>query len=335
MKIENFDLNNKILLIAEIGNNHEGNLSLAEDLIGLAAKSGADVVKFQTIIPEKLVSSDQADRIRQLKKFQLKYEDFERLKKVADREKILFMSTPFDLESVRFLNPIVPAFKIASGDNNFFPLIDEVCATGKPIILSSGLTDLESIRETKQFVEAAWKKRNIVQDLAILHCVTSYPTVPSEANLLAMRQLAELGVTVGYSDHTIGIEAAVLSVALGARIIEKHFTISKTHSEFRDHQLSSDPAELSELVKRIRQTQELLGDGIKRIQSSEKEILQKVRRSIAASKTIESGQVLTWDDLSWVRPQDGLLPGQENQLVGRRLRKAVGPGELIQAKDVE
>ena len=227
MKIGDFDLARDILVVAEIGNNHEGSYTLAEEMIGLAAQAGAGAVKFQTIVSDKLVSPRQEERIQQLERFRLSYDEFERLSKVAQQENVLFLSTPFDLESARFLEPLVPAFKIASGDNNFFPMIDIIARTGKPIILSTGLMDLTEISKTKDFIEQIWHENDIDQELAILHCVVGYPTTPSDANLLAIRQLQKLGVTVGYSDHTIGIEAAVLSVALGARIVEKHFTIAK------------------------------------------------------------------------------------------------------------
>lgn len=196
----------------------------------------------------------------------------------------MFLSTPFDIESAHFLNDLVPAFKISSGDNNFFPMIDVIARTGKPIILSAGLTDMKQITLSKDFIQEIWRELGINQEMAVLHCVASYPVPPQEANLLAITQLRkQLGVTIGYSDHTIGIEAAVLSVALGARIIEKHFTISKSHSDFHDHLLSADPHEFAQLVKRVREAVELLGDGEKRLQAGEKDMVGKVRRSIVVT----------------------------------------------------
>ncbi len=259
MKIANFDLNKDILLVAEMGNNHEGSYALAEEMIGLAAKSGAGAVKFQTIIPEKLVSSLQKERIEQLKRFQLTYDEFEKLSNVAKKENVLFLSTPFDIESAKFLEPLVPAYKIASGDNNFYPLIEVIAKTGKPIIMSTGLMEFEEVKSSVDFINNVWKKNGIEQDLAVLHCVTSYPTPPEQANLLSIKQLQNLNVTVGYSDHTLGIQAAVLAVALGARIIEKHFTIDKNYSDFHDHQLSADPMEFALLAQKVKETLELLG----------------------------------------------------------------------------
>jgi len=335
MKIGNWDLNQNILIVAEIGNNHEGSYALAEEMIGLAAKAGAGAVKFQTIIPERLVSPSQKDRILQLQKFRLRYDEFEKLSKVAERENVLFLSTPFDIESAQFLEPLVPAFKISSGDNNFFPLIDVVARTGKPIILSSGLMDMKQITKARDFIQNIWREQGIKQEMAVLHCVASYPAPPQEANLLAIRQLRDrLGVTVGYSDHTLGIEAAVLSVALGARIIEKHFTLDKNYSEFRDHQLSADPQELTLLVRRVREAVELLGDGKKRLQNSEQESLDKMRRSIVASRDLNQGTILQWEDLTWLRPSGGLAPGHEEEIVGRMLTRFIPTGEYILLEDL-
>lgn len=335
MKIGDWDLDKNILIVAEIGNNHEGSYALAEEMVGLAAQAGAGAVKFQTIVPERLVSPSQKDRIRQLERFRLRYDEFEKLSKVAQRENVLFLSTPFDIESACFLNNLVPAFKIASGDNNFFLLIDVIARTDKPIILSSGLTDMKQITKTRDFIQGVWREQGISQELAVLHCVASYPTPAEEASLLAIRQMRDqLGVTVGYSDHTLGIEAAVLSVALGARIIEKHFTLDKNYSDFHDHQLSADPQELAFLVKRVKEAVELLGDGEKRLQDSEKEVVDKVRRSIVASRDLNQGTVLQWEDLTWLRPGGGLAPGCETDLVGKKLARPVLAGEYILLKDV-
>jgi sialic acid synthase SpsE len=162
-----------------------------------------------------------------------------------------------------------------------------------------------------------------------MHCVTSYPTLPEAANLLAIKELQSLNVTVGYSDHTIGTEAAVLSVALGARIIEKHFTIDKNYSDFRDHQLSADPKEFSQLVERINNASRLLGQGGKTVQESEMLIMDKVRRSIVAKKDLEKNTVLAMDNISWVRPGIGLAPGNEEMVLGKELRNKVKAGGLI------
>lgn len=335
MRIGDVDLDRRVLLVAEIGNNHEGSCALAAEMIGLAAEAGTDAVKFQTIVPERLVSPREEERLAQLRRFQLSHEAFEQLAEAARQAGVLFLSTPFDIESARFLTPLVPAFKIASGDNDFFPMIEMIARTAKPIILSAGLTDLEGITRTRTFIEGVWATHRIEPQLAILHCVVSYPVAARDANLLAIRQLRDSGVTVGYSDHTMGVEAAVLSVGLGARIIEKHFTISKQHSEFRDHRLSADPAEFKELVERIRLAEALLGDGRKRVLDSERALNVGARRSIVAGRDLGKGTVLSWDDLDWLRPSGGLRPGQEDAVVGRRLTRALTRGEMILLENLE
>lgn len=334
MKIGPFDLNRDVLIVAEIGNNHEGDFEFAKRLIHEAASAGAGAVKFQTIVPERLVSPREKERVRQLERFRFDYEQFEELCRVAKEENVLFLSTPFDLESVAFLNRLVPAFKIASGDNNFFPLIEAIAQTGKPILLSSGMADLAQIKQTKDFIEEIWKKKGVAQDLAILHCVVSYPTPLREANLLAIRELKKLGVTVGYSDHTLGIEATVLSVALGARIIEKHFTLDKNYSDFHDHKIAVDPVEMAQLVRRVREAVELLGDGVKRVQEAEKKNIGKVRRSIAAARSLPKGSILRWEDLSWVRPGGGISPGHECDFLGKVLKRSIAKGAMFRLDDV-
>ncbi len=329
MLIDQFNTHERVLIIAEIGNNHEGSVALAEEMIGLAARAGADAVKFQTIVPERLVAPSQPERLAQLRKMCLTYEDFEKLAAVARAEGVMFLSTPFDVQSATFLAALVPAIKIASGDNDFFPLLDVAASFGRPILLSSGLSDLAQVRVAKEFIERAWMRQSITAELAVMHCVVTYPTRPRDANLLALRELAQLGVTVGYSDHTCGIDAAVLSVALGARIIEKHFTLAKDYSRFRDHQLSADPADMAELVRRVREAEELIGSGGKRVLDCEIPLRESVRRSIVAARDLGQGQTVSWSDLEWLRPGNGLRCGEEAQLLGKKIRRPLQRGELI------
>lgn len=329
MRIGPHDLDERVFIIAEIGNNHEGSFDRAEEMIGRAKEAGADAVKFQTIVPERLVSVSEEARIAQLRRFQFSYAQFEDLAARARREGVTFLSTPFDLESVAALDPLVPAFKVASGDNDFFPLLEEVARTGKPILLSTGMSDLDGVGRAKRRIEAEWQRTGRSGALALLHCVVSYPTVPADANLAALRDLATLGCTVGYSDHTIGIAAAVLSVALGARVIEKHFTLDKNQSDFHDHKLSADPAEFAELVRRVREAELLMGAGGKRVLPCEAAVRQRVRRGIAAARDLDAGTIIAAADLGWVRPRAGLAPGSEDELIGRRLAVAVPRGAPI------
>lgn len=335
MKIDKIDLEKDVFIVAEIGNNHEGNFSLAEKMIAAAAKAGAHAVKFQTIVPEKLVSSRQKETIDLFTKFQFSHEQFAKLKRVADREGVLFLSTPFDIESARFLDSLVPAFKIASGDNNFWPLIETVAKTGKPILLSSGMTDLQAILRSKQFIENVWGPEKTRECLAVLHCVSLYPTPPKDANLLSIPFLKEkLGTTVGYSDHTIGIDAAVLAVALGARVVEKHFTLDKNYSDFPDHQISMDPQDLALMVEKISLAREMLGTYDANVAKDEWQVAKAARRSIVARRNLSAGSRIELTDLDWVRPADGLAPGEEDKVVGKTLKRDIPKGYPILLEDL-
>ncbi len=326
MKITNIDTKDRVFIIAEIGNNHEGSYTLAEEMIGLAAEAGADAVKFQTIIPERLVSLQQEERIHQLKKFQLSYNEFGKLAKVAKNQNVIFLSTPFDIDSAMFLNELVPAYKVSSGDNDFFPLIEMIANTGKPIIMSTGLVNIGEVKKSVKFIKNIWDDQNIDQELALLHCVSSYPTPLENANLLAIRELENIAGIVGYSDHTLGIDAAILSVAVGARIIEKHFTIDNNYSDFHDHKLSANPVDFKQMVDKIRFAEKTLGDGIKKPSPEELVNREKIRRSIVAKHDLPAGHMIVIDDLDWVRPSGGIKPGLEDLLVGKKLKLAIKKG---------
>ncbi len=329
MRIGDLDLDERVMVVAEIGNNHEGDFGLAQELIGLAAEAGVDAVKFQTFRTQAYVSARDRERFARLKSFELTESQFEKLAATAAAAGLWFLSTPFDLDSVRCLAGLVDAFKISSGDNTFFPLLQAVARTGKPVILSSGLATLDQLREAQAVIAGA-RGEPVARDLAILHCVSSYPVPPAEANLAVIPRLREaLGCTVGYSDHTLGIEAAGVSVALGARIVEKHFTHDRNHSDFRDHRLSADPAELRRLVDRVKLITTLLGRGEKVLQPCERPAITVLRRSIVAGRDLPSGTVLAAGDLSWVRPGGGLAPGQEDLVLGRQLLEPVAAGDLI------
>lgn len=331
MRIGNIDTEREVLIVAEIGNNHGGSYARAEEMIGRAAEAGASAVKFQTFHTEDYVSRSDIERFNRLKSFELTEEEFARLAGITASHGLLFISTPFDLASVECLSQMVSAFKIASGDNNFYPLIRKVAESGKPVIVSTGVSDLEQTQFSHAFVRHVWRELGIRQDIALLHCVASYPVVKEEANLGAITELKKaFGCCIGYSDHTLGTEAAVLAVALGARIIEKHFTLDKYQSDFRDHQISADPNEMAELVKRVRMASVLIGTGTKVPQGSEKRNESSVRRSIVAARDLEAGTFLTMDDLTWTRPAGGLMPGDEYRILGRRLRAQVRAGQPLQ-----
>jgi N,N'-diacetyllegionaminate synthase len=334
--IRDFDVRERVLVVAEIGNNHEGDFKVARELVVRAAESGAHAVKFQTFQTRYFVGRQDPARYERLSSFELTYPQFAELAALARSRGLLFISTPLDLESARFLDGIVDAYKVASGDNDFYALMECMARTGKPVIISSGMSEMAQVLAAKRCVETVWRSRGIAQELAILHCVSSYPAPPAAINLSVLPRLAaELGCTIGYSDHTEGIEAAVLAVALGARIIEKHFTLDKHYSDFRDHQLSADPPEMARLIAEIERARILLGRPEKKIQPCEEPVAQVARRSIAAIRDLPAGHVLTFDDLMWIRPAGGVKPGQEATLLGRRLRRALSVAEQILPGDVE
>jgi N,N'-diacetyllegionaminate synthase len=331
MRIGALNTDDKVLIIAEVGNNHEGDFERAKLLVARAAEAGADVVKFQTIRADNFCSRKNEPRYSTLKKFEFSDAQFRELAAVAQKHQIVFMSTPFDLPGVEFLSTIVPAFKVASGDIMFKQLLEAIGRTRKPVILSTGMSTLEEVKVARQTLLVAG-----ALDVAVLHCSVAYPTPLAEANLSAIKTLArEFGGVVGYSDHTIGIDAAAYSVACGARIIEKHFTLDKQQSSFRDHQLSADPADLSALVKKVRELEQALGSGAKVPQATEAANLVPVRRSIVAGRDVQAGEIIKISDLTWMRPGSGFKPGEEGLVVGKRLMRSLERGEVIAAADLE
>lgn len=332
MRIANHDLNERIFIVAEIGNNHEGNFEVACRMVEAAADAGVDAVKFQTFQTKLFTSNADPARVERLTRFELTQDQFRALEQLARKRGLVFFSTPLDLVSARFLEPLVDVFKIASGDNDFLPLIAQVCETGKPVIISTGLADLAHLERIAAFA----REHGAEGHLAFLHCVCAYPAPPSDVNLRAIPMLAErLGCPVGWSDHTLGPEACLAAAAIGARILEKHFTLDKNFSAFRDHQLSADPAEMKYIVESVRKIEQLLGRPEKRVQPSEEANLRAARRSIAAARALSRGHQLQAADLIWVRPAVGLPPGQEPRLLARTLTRDVAAGEAITEQDLD
>ena len=336
MKIGDFDLDQQVLIVAEIGNNHEGNFEIAREMVEEAAKCGVDAVKFQTFKTEHYVNQADSARFERLKSFELTYPEFEELSNLAHSQGLMFISTPFDLASASFLNGIVDSYKIASGDNAFYPLMEKVALSGKPMIVSTGISHAEQVKKTVEFIKQTWTNNNIIGQLAILHCVSSYPVPSDQANLRSIQFLIEnFDDTIGYSDHTLGIEAAILAIALGAKIIEKHFTLDKNFSDFRDHQLSADPLEMRNLVQKIRLTSLMLGENQKRIERCEEGLVTAIRRSIVVGRDMSAGHCIAKSDLTWLRPSEGLVPGEEEALIGKLLKRDVSFGEQLSVTDVE
>ncbi len=326
-----FEKLTRTLVIAEIGNNHEGDMGAARAMVDAAAETGVDAVKFQTFIAEKFSAPSDPARFARLKQFQLSFDQFAELADRARAKGLKFLSTPLDLDSARFLDGIVDALKIASGDNTFWPLIEFCAGTGKPMIISTGISGRDEIQEAVDRVAAARAAKGVTGDLALLHCIVSYPAPPEQANLGAIARLkaAFPQQTIGYSDHTIGLDAAVTAVAMGARIVEKHFTLANDYSDFRDHQLSANPADMTTMVERIRAVEAMTGDGHLGTMDCEQDLVTPVRRSIAAARDLPAGQVLTMDDIVWVRPGGGIAPGNEADVLSKRLTTPVAAGSMI------
>jgi len=336
MHIGGFNLDEKVLVVAEIGNNHEGDFEVAKAMVHRAAECGVGAVKFQTFQTRYFGNPQDRARYERLLQFEIPYAQWEKLHRLTKDLGLLFFSTPLDLESARFLKDLVDCYKIASGDNNFYPLLEQVCQTGKDIIFSSGLSGLDQVQRSKRYIEDQWSRNGLQPGLAILHCVSSYPVPAGQANLAAIPYMqSRLGCPIGYSDHTLGLEACIIALALGAEIVEKHFTLDKNYSAFRDHQLSADPKEMQELVALAARVPLMVGKPEKIVQPCEMELVQAARRSIAAGADLPRGHRLNRDDLLWLRPGTGLPPGEENRLVGRTLKRDMALGEPFSLDDLE
>lgn len=335
MKIGSHDLTQRALIIAEIGANHEGDVAAAERLIRLAARAGVDAVKFQTYRADKIVSRTDPDRQAHFARLELSNEAFRQLDHIAREEGVLFLSTPFDRESVDFLNPLVPAFKVASGDLTAGPLLTQVAEMGKPILLSTGMSSEEEIAQALESIagiigEAALKERAV-----LLHCVSSYPTPPDQANLASIPFLRDrFGLLVGYSDHTLGVQACEAAVALGAVVIEKHFTDSKTGRTLRDHALSAEPDEMATLVERIRKLEPMLGHYGKAPMPAEVDNRQSMRRSVAAARPIPAGTVIAGEMLTVLRPAEGIPPSEFGRVIGRHAARDLAEGDILRWEDL-
>ncbi len=324
----------RTLIVAEVGNNHEGSADVAARLVREAAKAGVDAVKFQTFRTEEFVSPRQAERFARMKRFELTQDEFSGLADLARSCGLIFMSTPLDHSSARFLGGIVDIMKIASGDITHLPLIREIAAHGLPTVISTGNATLPEIDLALETARAARPAGNSNAEIALLHCVSAYPTPAEQANLGAMTALRDrYDCPVGYSDHTSGNTVAVLAVAAGARIIEKHFTLDNNYSDFRDHQLSADPDAMAVLVREIRAAEAIFGTGEKIPQPCEEPARIEIRRSIAIGTPLAAGDVLTEDHLVWLRPGDGMPPGREDRILGRKAKRDLDAGTFPMESD--
>lgn len=311
----------KTFIIAEAGNNHEGNLKIAKKLVVLAAKAGADAIKFQTYKTENFIRKKDKKRFEQLKKFELSFNEFEILKNLAKKNKIKFISTPLDLESADFLIKKVDFIKIASGDNNFFPLIDKILISNKPLIISTGMTEILNLKYLINYIQKKIGEKNTKKRVSLLHCVTSYPVEDQYANLKSVSYLIKnFNLNIGYSDHTIGNEACLASVAIGAKIIEKHFTLDKNFSSFRDHKLSADFVDLKNLVQSIRKIELQLGEFDKKILKPEKNLIKIIRRGVYATRKINKDEKISNINSLYLRPSKSKDFLHIKKIIGKKIK---------------
>ena len=331
----NFSQLKRTWIVAEIGVNHEGDEAVAADLIRKAAECGADAVKFQTFEPEHYVSTVQLERLERVKRFVLAKDAFRRLATLANELGLVFFSTPLGFADIEFLKTFCPIIKISSGDITYLQLIRAAADTGKPLIISTGLGTPEEIQAAVDTVLSVRPSAKTDGSVMLMHCVAAYPTPAEEANVRNVGWLkSRFGFPVGYSDHTLGIKACELAVAAGALALEKHFTYRKEDQAFHDHKLSADPKDLKALVEAVRLAETYLGSAERSRGPSEAQLLQHMRRSIAAAIDIPAGTPLKEEWLTFLRPQWGLTPDQTKILIGRPLNRAISAGDLIREEDL-
>jgi len=325
-------------IVAEAGVNHNGSPTVAKKLVDVAVAAGADAVKFQTFTAEKVVTASapkaayqvastgaEESQLEMLRRLELSREAHEELRSYCLGKGILFMSTPFDEESADFLESLrVPLFKIPSGEITNLPFLEHVARKGKPLIISTGMSWLAEVEAAVRTVEGAGNGR-----IVLLHCVSNYPAEPADVNLRAMVSMSRVfGVPVGYSDHTTGIEVALAAAAMGACILEKHFTLDRA-TPGPDHAASLEPDELAALVRGVRTIERAMGDGRKRPAASEAGTAAVARKSLTAALDIRAGEVIAADMVVARRPGTGLAPSMKAMLVGRRARVDIPAGSLF------
>lgn len=331
---------NNVFIIAEAGVNHNGALELAKKLIDVAVDAGADAVKFQTFKADKLVSKSaqkaayqkqttdaEESQYQMIKKLELDEAAHRELIAYGKQKKIMFLSTPFDHDSIDMLNDFgMPIFKIPSGEITNLPYLRHIGRLGKEIILSTGMADLGEIEDALDVLTQAGVSK---ESITVLHATTEYPCPIEEVNLCAMQTIqAAFGVKVGYSDHTQGIEVPIAAVAMGACVIEKHFTLDRA-MEGPDHKASLEPEELKAMVIGVRKVSQALGNGIKKPSKSEMKNMQVARKSIVASRIIKAGEIFSEDNITIKRPGNGLSPMRWDEVLGQVAQRDYQRDELI------
>ncbi len=328
------------IIIAEAGVNHNGNMDIAKRLIDAAADAGVDYVKFQTFKTENLVSfnaptaeyqkaaTQETSQYAMLKRLELNEQQHIELIEYCNKKGVKFLSTAFDMDSIDLLESLnLDLWKIPSGEITNYPYLARIAATGKPIIMSTGMCDTSDINNA---LDALIENGATNESITLLHCNTQYPTPYEDVNLLAMNTIkSDYGLATGYSDHTQGIEIPIAAVALGACVIEKHFTLDR-NMEGPDHKASLEPAELKKMVEAIRIVEQALGSTSKTVSPSEAQNKSIARKSIVAKRNIHKGETLTEDNITVKRPGNGISPMKWREVIGTPATRDFAPDEPIE-----
>jgi N,N'-diacetyllegionaminate synthase len=341
----------KCFFIAEAGVNHNGQESLAMELIDAAAKSGADAIKFQSFKADKLVTESakkaeyqakatgDGSQLSMLKRLEMCEDMHQSLFAHCEAKGIEFMSTPFDDESADFLVELgIKRIKVPSGEINNHPFIAHLASKNLPLIVSTGMANMAEIHEAVAVIKQTRKQLGftepLAQKLTILHCTSNYPAACEDVNLRAMNSIAkETGMPVGYSDHTLGVAVSTGAVALGASVIEKHFTLDR-NMDGPDHKASLEPDELTTLINHIRDIEKALGSDVKQPADSELPVRELVRKSATVLKTLPQGHVLSADDIVLMRPGHGIKPKEVPGIIGKALSRDIEPGTTLTFDDI-
>lgn len=336
----------KVFIIAEAGVNHNGSIELAKKLIDAGVEAQVDAVKFQTFIAEKVISKyaekaeyqksttgEEENQLEMVKKLELSFDDFIELKAYSESKRIMFLSTPFDMESIAFLKSLqMGLWKIPSGEINNLPYLKKIGSYNEKVIFSTGMSTLGDIEKAIKILTQAGTS---IENITVLHCNTEYPTPMQDVNLRAMQTIkSAFGVNIGYSDHTLGIEVSVAAVALGATVIEKHFTLDKTMIG-PDHLASLEPKELKELVDSIRNIENALGNAVKIPSPSESKNIKIARKSIHLASDIKKGHAFTSDDLIIKRPGNGINPLLIDEIIGCVAKEDLKEDTMLNFKNIE
>jgi N,N'-diacetyllegionaminate synthase len=342
-KICGMRIKEDVLIIAEAGVNHNGDLTTAMRMVEAAARAGVNAVKFQTYKSENVVTRDagmakyqiknlakKTSQYDMIKPLELKFKDFDLLKKKAEKEGIHFLSTPFDVESADYLDGLgIKAFKVSSTDVDNLPFLKYLARKGKPMLMSTGMSTMAQV---KRAIDVIRKAGN--DDITLLQCTTDYPTSPEDVNLRVIETYRKaFKLPVGLSDHSLGTAAPVAAVALGAVVVEKHFTLDRNMTG-PDHFASLTPGELQEMVKNIRFVEKALGDGVKRLTKNEMATSKQARRSIVAARRIHKGERITEEMLTFKRPGTGLSPSLIDSVLGTKAKKDIRADSLLSLGDL-